>query len=46
MLLAEPLTDRVIGLAIEVHRHSGIHIGLLLNFNAPRQVDGLRRYVV
>ena len=124
MLLAEPLTDRVIGLAIEVHRHtgpgllesvyelclcrelrdagiafarqvaipivykgapvgdgfkadiivvhelileiksvtailpihevqlrtylrmSGIHIGLLLNFNAPRLVDGLRRYVV
>ncbi len=124
MLLAGPLTDRVIGLAIEVHRHtgpgllesvyelclcrelrdagitfarqvaipivykgarvgdgfkaditvahelileiksvtailpihevqlrtylrmSGIHIGLLLNFNAPRLVDGLRRYVV
>jgi GxxExxY protein len=23
MLLAEPLTDRVIGLAIEVHRHIG-----------------------
>ena len=23
MLLAEPLTDRVIGLAIEVHRHTG-----------------------
>ena len=123
MLLAEPLTDRVIGLAIEVHRHtgpglleseyelclcreladagiaftrqvtipvlykgaevgdgfkadivvagelileikavstilpihevqlrtmrmSGIHVGLLLNFNVPRLVDGLRRYVV
>ena len=133
MLLAEPLTDRVIGLAIEVHRHtgpgllesvyeqclchelrdagiafvrqvaipifykgapigdgfkadiivahelileikavtailpihevqlrnrtkvagldpairmSGINIGLLLNFNAPRLVDGLRRYVM
>ena len=27
-------------------RTSGIHVGLLLNFNAPRQVDGLRRYVV
>src|SRR5579864_6743429 len=123
MLLAEPLTDRVIGLAIGVHRHtgpgllesvyelclcreladagiaftrqvtipvlykgaevgdgfkadivvagelileikavstilpihevqlrtmrmSGIHVGLLLNFNVPRLVDGLRRYVV
>ena len=133
MLLAEPLTDRVIGLAIEVHRHtgpgllesvyeqclchelrdagiafvrqvaipifykgapigdgfkaniivahelileikavtailpihevqlrnrtkvagldpairmSGINIGLLLNFNPPRLVDGLHRYVV
>ncbi len=116
MLLAEPLTDRVIGLAIEVHRHtgpgllesvyelclcreladagisfarqvtipilykgadivvagefilelkaistilpihevqlrtyvrmSGIYVGLLLNFNVPRLVDGLRRYVM
>ena len=124
MLLGEPLTDRVIGLAIEVHRHtgpgllesvyelclcreladagiafarqvtipviirarksatasrrisssranlileiksvttilpihtvqlrtylrmSGIHVGLLLNFNVPRLVDGLSRYVV
>jgi GxxExxY protein len=124
MLLAEPLTDRVIGLAIEVHRHtgpgllesvyelclfreladagvafarqvtipvlykgsevgdgfkadivvagelvmeikavsailpihavqlptylrmSGIRVGLLLNFNVPRLVDGLHRYVV
>ena len=123
MLLAEPLTERVIGLAIEVHRHtgpgllksvyarclchalqqagigfaqevalpviykgvpagdafkadivvahelmeikavaiilpihevqlrahlrsSGIRVGLLLNFNVPRLVDGLRRYVV
>jgi GxxExxY protein len=124
MLLAEPLTDRVIALAIEVHRHtgpgllesvyeqclcceleeagitfarqvaipivykgvqvgdgfkadivvahelilkvksviailpihevqlrtylrmSGIRVGLLLNFNVPRLVDGLRRYVV
>jgi GxxExxY protein len=27
-------------------RMSGIHIGLLLNFNVPRLVDGLRRYVV
>ena len=124
MLLAEPLTDRVIGLAIEVHRHTGpgllesvyelclcreladagiafarqvsipvlykgaavgdgfkadivvagelileikavstilpihevrirtylrmrgIHVGLLLNYNVPRVVDGLRRYAV
>jgi GxxExxY protein len=124
MLLAEPLTERVIGLAIEVHRHTGpgllesvyeqclcreledaglvfarqvaipitykgapvgdgfkadiivahelileiksvtsilpihevqlrtylrmssIHVGLLLNFNVPRLVDGLRRYVM
>ncbi len=124
MLLAEPLTERVIGLAMEVHRHtgpgllesvyeqclchelaqagiafarqvaipvtyegvaigdgfkadivvarelilevkavaailpvhevqlrtylrmSGIRVGLLLNFNAPCLIDGLRRYVV
>ncbi|HET6309111.1 MAG TPA: GxxExxY protein [Rhodopila sp.] len=25
---------------------SGIRVGLLLNFNAPRLVDGLRRYIV
>jgi GxxExxY protein len=27
-------------------RMSGIRVGLLLNFNAPRLMDGLRRYVV
>jgi len=27
-------------------RMSGIHVGLLLNFNAPRLVDGLHRHVV
>lgn len=27
-------------------RMSGIRVGLLLNFNAPRLLDGLRRYVV
>jgi len=27
-------------------RMSGIRVGLLLNFNVPRLVDGLRRYVV
>jgi GxxExxY protein len=27
-------------------RMSGIHVGLLLNFSAPRLVDGLRRHVV
>ena len=27
-------------------RMSGIHVGLLLNFNVPRLVDGRRRYVV
>ena len=27
-------------------RMSGIHVGLLLNFNVPRLVDGLRPYVV
>ena len=27
-------------------RMSGIHVGLLLNFNMPRLVDGLRRTVV
>jgi GxxExxY protein len=27
-------------------RMSGIRVGLLLNFSAPRLMDGLRRYVV
>jgi GxxExxY protein len=27
-------------------RLSGIRVGLLLNFNAPRLIEGLRRYVV
>ena len=27
-------------------RMSGIRVGLLLNFNAPRLMDGLRRYVM
>jgi len=27
-------------------RMSGLHIGLILNFNARRLTDGLRRYVV
>jgi hypothetical protein len=27
-------------------RMSSIRVGLLLNFNVPRLVDGLRRYVV
>jgi hypothetical protein len=27
-------------------RMSGIHVGLLLNFNVPRLVDGLRRTMV
>ena len=27
-------------------RMSGIRVGLLLNFNAPRLMDGPRRYVV
>jgi GxxExxY protein len=27
-------------------RMSGIRVGLLLKFNAPRLIDGLRRYVV
>ena len=27
-------------------RMSGIRVGLLMNFNAPRLTDGLRRYVV
>ena len=27
-------------------RMSGIRVGLLLNFNPPRLMDGLRRYVV
>ena len=37
--------------AHEAQRHtylsmSGLHVGLILNFNAPRMVDGIRRYVV
>jgi len=27
-------------------RMSGVRVGLLLNFNAPRVIDGLRRYVM
>jgi GxxExxY protein len=27
-------------------RMSNIHVGLLMNFNAPRLKDGLRRYVI
>jgi GxxExxY protein len=27
-------------------RMSGVRVGLLLNFNAPRLMDGLRRYIV
>ena len=27
-------------------RMNGVRVGLLLNFNAPRLMDGLRRYVV
>jgi hypothetical protein len=27
-------------------RMSGTRVGLLLNFNVPRLMDGLRRYVV
>jgi hypothetical protein len=59
MLLANRLTEQVIGSAIEVHRNtgadllevvhlrmSGIRVGLLLNFNAPRPMDGLRRAVM
>ena len=50
MRLAEPFTDRVTGLAIEVHRRTA---GLLesvyaqcLNFNMPRLMGGLCRTVV
>ena len=44
MLPAEPLTDRLTGLAIQVHRHTGP--ALLLNFNAPRRVDPPPRTMV
>ena len=51
MLLAAEPTERVIGLAHGARLHmylrmSDIRIGLLLNFNAPRLVDGLRRYIL
>jgi hypothetical protein len=36
------VTDRVIGCAIEVHRA----LGLLLNFNRPKLVDGIKRIVL
>ena len=41
MLLAEPLTDRVIGLAIEAHRHSRPG---LLNPSVPVPRIGRRRH--
>jgi hypothetical protein len=63
VLYHQELTERIIGLAIEVHRHSGpallpVHdmqlqtylrmsglpVGLLFNFHAPRLKDGLRRF--
>jgi len=54
VLLHRELTERIIGLAIEVHRETGP--GLLesvygecmrreLNFHAARLTDGLRRFV-
>ena len=47
MLLAESLTERIIGLAMQTYlRMSGIRVGLIFNFNASRLIDGLRRFVV
>ena len=40
----DPLTEKVIGLAIEVHRALGP--GLLLNFNTAVLNDGMRRRVL
>ncbi len=42
MHIERALTDRIIGLAFELTSQ----IGLLLNFNASRRTDGLRRLVV
>jgi hypothetical protein len=39
-----PRNHRPIGLAIEMHRYTGP--GLLLNFNAPRRVEGLRHIMM
>ena len=39
----DPLTERVIGAAIEVHRHLGP--GLLLNFNSTVLKGGIKRIV-
>ena len=39
--LEDTLTQRIIGCAIEVHR---TEIGLLINFNVPRLIDGVKRF--
>ncbi|MCI0396504.1 MAG: GxxExxY protein [Chloroflexi bacterium] len=47
------LTEKVIGAAIEVHRHlgpgllesTGRPVGLLLNFNVKLLKDGIRRFI-
>ncbi|MBR2153875.1 MAG: hypothetical protein IJ901_04580 [Bacteroidaceae bacterium] len=37
------LSESIIGAAIEVHKYLGP--GLLINFNVPRLIDGIRRKV-
>lgn len=40
------LTSAIIGAAIEVHRHTGFEVGLLINFNESLLRQGVRRVVL
>jgi hypothetical protein len=44
VLQRQALTDRIIGLGVEVHRTIGP--GLLMNCHASRFKDGLPRFIV
>jgi hypothetical protein len=50
------LTEKIIGAAIEVHIHesqlltymriTGCKVGLLINFNKPTLINGVKRFVL